>query len=190
MLPDNDPRHLHDLVREMSAEVNRRLEAAGIPLADYEGFRTPQRQAVLYARGRIPGHGELGKTATRAKAWRSFHQYGLAVDKVFRVDGKWTWNEPERGMWDQYHLIARAVGLRPLSFERPHIELPGLDLRDLVAGRFPPDGGLAWEVAMYDSIMAWGQADHAVLTIVHPGAPPWSGRVMCDMTRPVSEAAG
>lgn len=97
------------------------LEQQGLPLRLFETMRSPWRQDELYARGRTAP----GKRCTKARAWQSAHQYGRAADMVWHVDGQWTWEEPIEGGWGLYHDLARAVGLRPLSFERPHVELPG-----------------------------------------------------------------
>ena len=91
---DIDLANLLPLVRTAIQSVVRELATGAIPLRPFEAFRSPRRQAQLYAQGRtLPG-----KIVTYANAWQSYHQYGLAVDFVFFVDGKWTWDEPERGM--------------------------------------------------------------------------------------------
>lgn len=48
------------------------------------GLRTPEEQNALYAKGRT----EKGPKVTNARAWQSLHQYGIAVDLFFLVDGK------------------------------------------------------------------------------------------------------
>jgi peptidoglycan LD-endopeptidase CwlK len=166
---DNDPAHLHPLLRNFLTELDGELAAAGIPLALYEGGRSPFRQVELFARGR--GVGEPGKTVTRARAWASMHQYGMAVDYVFRVGERWTWEEPKRGMWDEFTRIARGIGLRTLSFEKPHAELPVV-LSDLQAGRFPVGGDETWERWIEQEIERWGSEARTANGHVHPGAPP------------------
>lgn len=166
---DNDPSHLHPLLRNFLHELDGELAAAGIPLALYEGARSPFRQVELYAKGR--GVGEPGKTVTRARAWTSFHQFGMAVDYVFWNGKTWTWEESKPGMWAEYNRIARGIGLRPLSFERPHVELP-ISLSDLQAGRFPVGGDETWERWIEQEIERWGSQPRDVAGIMHPGAPP------------------
>lgn len=51
----------------------------------YETWRTPQRQRALFEQG-----------ITKADAWDSWHQYGLAVDLVFDND------DSKRGIQDPY----------------------------------------------------------------------------------------
>lgn len=49
--------------------ANQALAGTGVRLEIIEGYRSPERQDELYALKR-----------TRAKAWQSWHQYGLAFD--------------------------------------------------------------------------------------------------------------
>ena len=49
-----------------------------------EVLRSAKRQDELYAQGRS----KPGKIVTNAKAWESFHQYGLALDICLILDGK------------------------------------------------------------------------------------------------------
>jgi peptidoglycan L-alanyl-D-glutamate endopeptidase CwlK len=169
MARDSYRSHLHPAFLACLAKLEVALRAEGIPLALYEGARSPFRQAELYARGR--GVGETGKTVTRAKAWQSFHQFGIAADMVFQVNGAWTWEEPKPGMWKRYTELARAAGLRTLDFERPHVELP-VALQPLQVGHYPPGGAEAWQAWLEDQIEAWGQQARDVGGIMHPAAPP------------------
>jgi hypothetical protein len=164
---DSDWRHLHPAFRVHVEELA--TVAAPLGLRPYEGGRTPTRQVELYARGRTIG--ERGKTVTRAKAWESFHQYGFAEDFVFFVDGKWTWVEPEKGAWAEFQRLARGAGLRTLSFEIPHVELP-ISLADLQAGRYPMGGDAFWEEWIETQIEAWGHEPQDFAGIIHPAAPP------------------
>jgi hypothetical protein len=54
----------------------------------FEGWRSPQRQDWLYAQGRTAS----GKIVTKARAWQSWHQFGLAVDLAYFEGGKWSWD--------------------------------------------------------------------------------------------------
>lgn len=123
----------------------RELEAHQIPLAVFETIRSPGRQADLYLRGRDPGASDYGRTVTRAQAYQSAHQYGLGADLVFRLSsGVWTWDEPERGMWDTFTRLAKSAGLETLSFERPHVQIAGFDWRKLDRGPLDDAGWLSW----------------------------------------------
>lgn len=80
----------------------------------YEGFRSVERQLILYnQRPRV----------TKAGPWQSAHNYGLAVDYVPRVEGKWVWDE--NADWATLKQIAIECGLSaPIAWDRPHIEHP------------------------------------------------------------------
>ena len=80
----------------------------------FETYRSPARQLELYKQ-RPP--------VTQAPPWTSAHQYGLAVDFVAWSEKGWSWANSED--WD--HLDKRAFEyglLRPISWDRPHIESP------------------------------------------------------------------
>lgn len=91
------------------------LSSQGYPLAPFETYRSPARQDWLYAQGRS----RSGKKVTYAKAWESWHQFSLAVDLVFYVDGKWSWEGP----WEKAHKIIEDHGFETLDFEKPHIQI-------------------------------------------------------------------
>lgn len=167
------------------------LTAEGIPLEPYEGMRSPERQADLYDHGRMAGAGSLGHYVTWDVAWMSHHEYGLAVDMVFRVGGQWTWSEPKSGMWKRYQAIAQSVGLQPARakdgriLEWPHAQLPWPTVK-LRAGGYPPGGDQAWCDALNAAIQRWGDQPRSIHGTVHPGAPP---RARIEPERPPLDAA-
>lgn len=170
---DNNPSHLHPLARDPILRLAWNLQNAAIPLALYEGWRSPERQAQLFVQGR--GVGTPGRHVTRAGPWRSFHNHGFAADFVFFVDGKWTWNEPAPGLWRSFDELARGVGLHRLDFEQPHVELDGTHLSQLQAGVYPPgDDGWRWNLEA--AIERWGAQARTVDGLVFAGAPP----MQCD----------
>jgi len=169
MARESDRSVLHPVIRNLLPQLDQQLFAAGIPLQLYEAGRTPFRQAELYAVGR--GTGTPGKHVTRAKAWGSFHQFLLAIDYVFKVDGNWTWDEPEAGMWKQYQAIGASLKLRALPFETPHLEFPW-SLADLQTGKYPNGGDDAWRGWLDTQIELWGSRARDVGGITHPAAPP------------------
>lgn len=172
-----DPRFLHPAMLERDQALEGVLEREGIPLRRYETARSPWRQALLFARGRASGNNE--PKVTKAKAWQSNHQFGMAVDRVFWVDGAWTWEEPEAGMWDRYHACARTCDLLPLSFEKPHVEL-AWNLGALRKGHFPNGWeGSAWHALYEEWAEKWGAAERLESGLWHPGAPP-----LPDLDRP------
>ena len=96
-----------------------RLIRAELELHDFHLFmthRSPQRQHELYMQGGV----------TRADAWQSAHQYGLAADFARQIDGKWSWE----GDFSIVKSVAEKYGcLVPMSWDAGHVESP--DRREL-----------------------------------------------------------
>ncbi len=166
---DTDRSHLHPVFRHKLDELDALILSAGLPLQLYEGARSPFRQVELYARGRVAGSGT--STVTKARAWGSRHQHGLAADYVFRVGDQWSWEEPSRGAWVHYQRLAMQCGLEVLSFEKPHVQLPYVDGK-LSIGTYPPGGDESWLHWIEDQIERWGRDARVFDGITHPGAPP------------------
>ncbi|TCV59372.1 D-alanyl-D-alanine carboxypeptidase-like protein [Neorhizobium sp. R1-B] len=83
---DVDTAHLHPAVRKAARLIVEELNTEGFPFRIFEAFRSPQRQEFLYAQGRT----RPGPIVTKARPWRSYHQYGLAIDLVLFVNGQWS----------------------------------------------------------------------------------------------------
>ena len=186
-----DPALLHPAFRSaLQDHLLPKLAQEGIPLALFEGFRNPERQADLYCHGRVAGIGSLGHYVTWDIAWTSHHQYGLAADLVFFLGGKWTWDEPKPGMWKRYQEIATSYGLLAVKdktgriLEWPHCQLawPTVKLR---AGEYPPGGDQTWSENFNVAVMRWGDQPRAIRGSVHPGAPP---RARVEPERPPLDA--
>ena len=109
--------------------------SSGLPIGIFEGLRTFERQAQLYAIGRDANGNKTGdpKTVTNAKPGYSFHAYGLAGDIVFCIpkpNGKgftWTWERPEAD-WKSLADMGIGLGLESLYYsptfkEAPHFQL-------------------------------------------------------------------
>lgn len=93
----------------------------------FEGYRSPTRQWTFFNLG-----------TSKAKAWQSPHQYGLAVDFVPYVVraavkpedydtavGTWKWPPKNDPSWDWFDNVVHRSGLlRPISWDRPHVEHP------------------------------------------------------------------
>ncbi|AMN45146.1 M15 family metallopeptidase [Rhodoplanes sp. Z2-YC6860] len=142
---------LHPVVRSAVGKVLKDLASEKIPLFVFEAWRSPARQHFLFAQGRTTP----GPKVTFQDSWGSYHQYGLAVDLVFGGPGKWTWDEPKKGMWKRMHEIGRARGLMPLDFETPHIQLAGTSSAALREGRYPDGGDETWTGNLAMAISAW-----------------------------------
>ena len=135
MTIDRDPLHLHPLVRDAVAKTLASCKAAGIPFAMFEGFRSPVRQAALYAQGRTAP----GPIVTYARAGESHHNCGMAADLCGFVDGLWTWDLPDSA-WRMMAAFGKTWGLESLSFERPHLQWAKARLTHLQSGIYPAGG--------------------------------------------------
>lgn len=80
-------------------------ENYGYDMAILEGYRSPERQNLLAA---------AGSSVTNARAFQSYHQFGLAADCAFLRDGKLVISEKDpwamRG-YQLYGATAEAAGL-------------------------------------------------------------------------------
>jgi peptidoglycan L-alanyl-D-glutamate endopeptidase CwlK len=80
-------------------------ERHGYDMALLEGYRSPERQDALAAQG---------SNVTNAKAFQSWHQYGLAADCAFLRDGKLVISERDPWAMRGYQLfgeVAEGLGL-------------------------------------------------------------------------------
>jgi peptidoglycan LD-endopeptidase CwlK len=80
-------------------------EQHGLEMVLLEGYRSPERQAELAA---------LGPQVTHAGAGESYHQYGLAADSAFLVNGRIVISEQDpvaaRG-YERFGAVAQSAGL-------------------------------------------------------------------------------
>jgi hypothetical protein len=161
---DRDMAKLHPRVREGVTATLAALTAKGIPFRVFEGFRSPERQTWLYRQGRTRPGGKV----TRAQAWQSMHQYGLATDLVLFTDAGWSWDSSgsNRPLWQEMQAQARKHGLAPLSFELPHVELTGSQWQLLQQGHLPDGGDESWYDGVALAAERWRRAGRA------PYAPP------------------
>jgi peptidoglycan L-alanyl-D-glutamate endopeptidase CwlK len=101
--------------------VYRLMARRGYHMALLEGYRSPERQALL---------SRLGSHVTNAGAYQSYHQYGLAADSAFYRDGKIVITEKDQWAMEGYRLFgeyAESVGLvwggRWKMMDFGHVEL-------------------------------------------------------------------
>jgi peptidoglycan L-alanyl-D-glutamate endopeptidase CwlK len=156
---DTDFSNLHPTYRAKITTVLDRLASEGLPFKLFEGFRSPQRQMYLYAQGRTRPGGKV----TNAVAWQSLHQYGVAADLVLHINGSWSWDTKggKDKWWRRMNDIGREEGLESLSWELPHLQLDGLKLSDLRAGRYPAGGDETWAEKLEEAIVSWAGAQPA-----------------------------
>lgn len=94
----------------------------GYPMVMLEGYRSPERQNEL---------ARMGSSVTHARAYQSYHQFGLAADAAFVRNGKIVISEQDpwamRG-YTLYGRVAESVGLkwggRWKLLDLGHVELP------------------------------------------------------------------
>jgi len=96
-------------------------EQHGYEMALLEGYRSPERQNQL---------ADVGNNVTSARAFQSYHQYGLAADCAFMRDGHLVISERDPWAMRGYQLygeVAESVGLnwggRWTMMDFGHIEL-------------------------------------------------------------------
>lgn len=78
----------------------RSCQKRGLSVMVFEGYRHPKRQDELFAKGGV----------TRARGGRSWHNYGLAVDVVFKdASGNPSWNA--RHDWKALGRLGKSLGL-------------------------------------------------------------------------------
>jgi hypothetical protein len=79
----------------------------------FETYRDPLDQERVFKLGHSKAH-----------AFESAHQFGLAVDFVPFINGIWRWDVAE-SLWVVLHRHALALGLTvPLEWDKAHIEHP------------------------------------------------------------------
>jgi peptidoglycan LD-endopeptidase CwlK len=80
-------------------------EQHGYEMVILEGYRSPERQNDL---------ARMGASVTNAKAFQSYHQYGLAADSAFLLNGKLVISEKDAWAMKGYALygqVSESVGL-------------------------------------------------------------------------------
>lgn len=166
--PDGDISKLHPAIREKVLAIREALQSEGIPFDVFEAFRTPERQAQLYAKGRT----KPGRKVTWVKPWRSIHQYGLAVDFVLKDEkDNWSWKTDDGKLkwWHRMHEIAKQHDMTPLYnkngdlIELPHIQLRSVNSKELHKGNYPEGGDAIWADHLSELIDNWKGT---------PAAPP------------------
>jgi len=116
-----------DFARRLLVVFNIMRERHGYEMALLEGYRSPERQERLAA---------AGSHVSNARAFQSFHQFGLAADCAFIREGKLVISERDPWAMRGYQLYgeaAEAVGMvwggRWTMMDFGHAELRARDTR-------------------------------------------------------------
>lgn len=121
---------LYPPFRELLDKGLAEAHAAGLWGYVFEGYRSIERQAFLYAQGRTTP----GPKITWARPGESLHGYGLAVDIVFdkeplKAGITWTWEggyaDANGDNYDKIAAILKRQGLEWLgdsNIERAHFQ--------------------------------------------------------------------
>lgn len=117
--PNNDLRLLSPFFRTRIETALKEVHDAGYDLFIFEAYRSPQRSNYLYEQGRT----REGKIVTKAKAWQSLHNYGLASDLVYKINNRWAWE----GDFDKPAMIMKTHGFvwGGAWGDKPHFQLDG-----------------------------------------------------------------
>ena len=150
---NRDLKMLHPAFRGRALKVVARLNAEGIPFGIYEGMRGPWRQNHLYGSGRS----RTGRILTPVSAWNSLHQFGMAADFVLLQEGRWSWDADalRAPMWDRLEAVGHEEGLVSKPGERPHLQLDGVVLAELMTGKLPGGADEAWTTAFAWIAASW-----------------------------------
>lgn len=119
---NNDLSLLSPFFRRRIELALREVHLAGHEMFIFEGWRSPARQNYLYEQGRT----REGKIITNSKDWSSMHQFGLAVDLVFKTNNRWTWE----GDFEKPSIIIKRHGFKwggdfKSFVDRPHYQMDG-----------------------------------------------------------------
>lgn len=125
---------VHPKLRSRVSTLLAAAAAEGYTLKIVQGFRSFEEQDILFRQWRDgkdnDGDGrvdEPDERVTRAAGGQSNHNYGVAVDLAFVVDGKVSWDDklyPKIGVWADNAGLAWGGDWK--NKDLPHVELPKL----------------------------------------------------------------
>jgi len=130
--------------RDRWLELVARCASRGAIYCALSGWRTQGEQMFEWSKGRTTpgphageaGYGPLGQTVTKAKAWESAHNFGIAGDCVRVVNGIRRWEVPfYNELAEEAPHVGLMTGARWQDFD--HVQVPGFvtcdDLAPLTA---------------------------------------------------------
>jgi peptidoglycan L-alanyl-D-glutamate endopeptidase CwlK len=124
-MQDTDLDLLHPTMRIKTLRMIEEAKKQGIDLRVISGFRSMKNQDLLYSIGRGEG-GSKSYKVTNAKAGKSYHNYGVAVDVVEYKNGIPNWSTKN------WKLIGKLGKAQDLVWggdwknfkDLPHFQLP------------------------------------------------------------------
>lgn len=122
------PTVLTSLVARKAEAIITAMAKLGHAVRIVEGYRSFERQTELYSQGRTTE----GAIVTNAKAGESYHNYGVAVDFVFRTEGY----DASIELWELLGSVGKSQGFEwggdwEGFIDRPHFQLTlGYSLKD------------------------------------------------------------
>jgi len=125
------------LVQRKADAMVSEMKRLGHDIRITQGFRSKAEQDRLYAQGRTTP----GAVVTNARGGESWHNYGLAVDLVFRKEG---FNAP-KSLWNLLGKVGEAQGfewggnahwIKAGFVDKPHFSMTlGYTLKDAQSGK-------------------------------------------------------
>jgi hypothetical protein len=128
---------LHPELRPKAEKLIEIAKGKGINIIISQTWRTKAEQDALYAQGRTAP----GNIVTNVKYPNSLHCWGAAFDVAVIINGKASWIAAH---FDQVGPLGESLGLewggRWQNFpDKPHFQLPGIKIADLIKKYGVPD---------------------------------------------------
>jgi peptidoglycan LD-endopeptidase CwlK len=162
---DRDKTHLFPPFAELLNRFEAELARASLPFYLFEGMRSFERQAELYAIGRT----KPGKVVTNAEPGRSYHFYGIAADYVLdsmtdKPGIQWSWEmrgyEPA---WSKMADLAQRMGMEAAYYWQQFPECPHVQCR---YGLTIPRAYELWRTGGMPAV--WAEADAWIKNQIWP----------------------
>lgn len=117
------PKGMLPLVKRRLDLVVKDMTDLGYQVTVFQGYRSFEEQDALYAQGRT----KPGAIVTNAKGGDSFHNWGVAADVVFVVNGRPSWANSHP--WSTLGKVGKKHGFEWggdwVGFvDRPHLQMP------------------------------------------------------------------
>ena len=153
---------LHPRLQTLCNQLLGLSRQNGIEILITQTLRTREEQDALYAKGRTVA----GNIVTNGRSPYSMHCWGLAFDFAVKVNGKVTWSRLD--LYEKVGQLGKSLGLRwggdfKTIKDRPHFELPGYDVNQLIKQYRTPSrftAAFKEEVRLFkDLVNHWAEQD-------------------------------